>query len=494
MKHIAIYARKSVEVKDSISIDTQIEMCKNYFFDQKCEFEVFADDGYTGANTDRPAFKRLLKKIQLECFDTVICYKLDRISRRVLDIADFFELLEKKNIDFVCVKDKYDTSTPMGRAMLYFASVFAQLERETIAERVTDSMLNLAKKGCWTGGPAPTGYKLTKHEGKTYIELENPQFIKDCFNWYLQYGSLYAIHKKLKEKYDITPVNRENVRRILRSPLYVKSDIIINDYLKKNNWTVIGEPTKKGYLTYGLKTGEPMAIVSRHDAVIEPLLWLKVQEKLNNKREDFFKKDSKIYWLSGLLICPFCGKHYSIVNSAKNHYYACSSRIKRGNYKTTVNCSNNKYINAIKIEDTLQEYILTCKNYDFFKKIYKSTFLNDTDTNELEIIKNTINKNNKMIENLIDKVALLSNEAGKKILEKIEQLTNENKELNEKIENYKLYNLEMQNLKFNEEYIYENILKFDKTIEPSLKRIIAKNIFKKIIFNPFTNEMEVEFS
>lgn len=493
MKHVAIYVRKSVEVKDSVSIDTQIEMCKNYFLDQECEFEVFPDDGYSGANTDRPSFKRLNKKIQLGCFDTLICYKLDRISRRVLDIADFFELLEKKNVAFVCVKDRYDTTTPMGRAMLYFASVFAQLERETIAERVTDSMLNLAKRGCWTGGPAPTGYKIIKVDGKSYIEISNPDFIKDCFALYLELGSLYSTHKKLKDKYDIVPVNRENIRRILRSPLYVKSDSSIHDYLSQNGWNVVGEVNKNGYLTYGVTTGEPMAIVSRHKAVIEPVLWLKVQEKLDFKRDDYFKRDSKTYWLSGLLKCPFCNNHYTIVNSLKNHYYACSGRVKRGHYKTTVDCINSKYVNATKIEKVVENYITACKDYEIFKESYQPYKTNNLSVDEIDTIKNSIEKNNKMIDNLIDKVALLSNAAGEKILSKIEQITKDNETLKDKLEDLKLSALEIENTKFNENYIYENIIKFDKSMDPEMKKIVVRNIFASLIYNPIEDKLEVEF-
>jgi len=475
----AIYVRKSVEVKDSISIETQIQMCQNYFIDTECEFEIFSDDGYSGANINRPAFKRLLKKIELKCFDTLVCYKLDRISRKVLDIADIFDLLEKSNVKFICVKDNYDTSTPMGRAMLYFASVFAQLEREQTAERVTDSMLNLAKRGCWTGGPAPTGYKIIKSEGKSYIELENADFIKDCFNLYMQYSSLYSVHKILQEKYKITPKERSNIRRILRSPVYVQSSDIVSDFLKKHNWGVVGEPNSKGYLTYGVTKGDSMAIVSRHTAVIEPVLWLNVQKKLDERRESYFKKDSKVYWLSGILKCP-CGAPYAIVNSNRNAYYVCSNRLKK-------KCDNNRYVNAEYIEKEVENYIIS--NSMNFNTVYQK----EESPSAADEIKKQIEDNNRMINNLVNKIALLSNEASKALLIKIEELTQENKELTNKLEDTKLAEFEINNSKFSKEFVYSNVMKFNKDMSAEEKKIIVRNIFKSLEYDAKKDTLKVEF-
>lgn len=488
---IAIYVRKSVEVKDSVSIETQIQMCQNYFADTECEFETFSDDGYTGANIERPAFQRLLRKTQLNSFNAVVCYKLDRISRKVLDIADFFELLEKTDTKFICVKDNYDTSTPMGRAMLYFASVFAQLEREQTAERVTDSMLNLAKRGCWTGGPAPTGYGIVKLDGKSYIELDHQDFIKDCFGLYLQYSSLYKVHKVLKEKYNITPLRRENIGRILKSPVYVRSSDIVSKYLKDNGWVVVGEPNGKGYLTYGVTTGEKMAIVSKHKAVIEPILWLKVQERLQEKREDYFKKDSKVYWLSGVLKCSVCGAPYAIVNSGNGRYYACSNRLKRN--KNHQECSNNKYINAEYIENIVEEYIIANSSQENFNQIYLHSQNQNSSYALVEDIKKEIKINEDMINNLVEKVALLSNKAAASLLKKIEELTQKNEDLNNKLEDTKLNQFEIDNSKFSGEFIYENICKFSENCSTEDKRNYVRNIFKTITYNPFEKVLKVEF-
>ena len=492
---IAIYARKSVEVKDSVSIDTQIEMCKNYFIDEKeAKFEVFTDDGFTGANINRPSFRRMYRKIKLNMFDNIVCYKLDRISRSVVDIADFFEELKHTNTQFICVKDHYDTSTPMGRAMLYFASVFAQLEREQTAERVTDSMLNLAKSGCWTGGPAPFGYRIAKRSGKSYLELENADMIKDVFNTYLQYGSLYATHKLLKDKYKELPKQCGNLRRILESPMYVKSDETINEYLKDSKWIIIGGPNGSGYLTYNKtnKGNTSIAIVSQHEAVIEPTMWLKVQEKIEKRKEDFFKKDSKTYWLSGLLKCPYCGAYYILVNSGRNFYYACGNRVKRAN-KQVKRCENNKYVNAVKIESKIEKLILKLQSEHNFNNIY-SNYKEDSKSNtELTKLNKEIKQNSKMISNLVDKLALLDNISSRPLLSKITKLTNANEKFKTKIEEIKMLDLENNTKKFNKEYIKQNITSFNNNLTAKEKKSVVRNIFKEIIYDPFEDEIKIEF-
>ena len=168
---VAIYSRKSIFTGKGDSIENQIELCKEYcsrnYIDEKIEYTVYEDEGFSGGNTNRPQFQQLLKDAVAKKFNTLICYRLDRISRNVADFSTTLDTLQSNNIDFVSINEKFDTSTPMGRAMVYISSVFAQLERETIAERVRDNMLQLAKTGRWLGGQIPTGFNSEKI---TYID------------------------------------------------------------------------------------------------------------------------------------------------------------------------------------------------------------------------------------------------------------------------------------------------------------------------------------
>ena len=142
---IAIYARQSINKMDSISIETQIEECEKQL--RKGEkASVYFDKGYSGKNTDRPEFQRLLEDIRLGSISRVICYKLDRVSRSVLDFTMMMETFSRYKVDFVSCNEKFDTSTPMGRAMLSICIVFAQLERETI--RIRTRMTSFIARNC----------------------------------------------------------------------------------------------------------------------------------------------------------------------------------------------------------------------------------------------------------------------------------------------------------------------------------------------------------
>ena len=128
----AIYARQSVDKKDSISIESQIEFCKYELKGGNCK--EYTDKGYSGKNTDRPKFQELVRDIKRGLIAKVVVYKLDRISRSILDFANMMELFQQYNVEVVSSTEKFDTSTPMGRAMLNICIVFAQLERETMVK------------------------------------------------------------------------------------------------------------------------------------------------------------------------------------------------------------------------------------------------------------------------------------------------------------------------------------------------------------------------
>jgi DNA invertase Pin-like site-specific DNA recombinase len=152
----AVYARQSVDKKDSISIESQIEFCKYELKGGSCK--EYKDKGYSGKNTDRPHFQELIRDIQKGLITKVIVYKLDRISRSILDFANMMELFQQYEVEFVSSTEKFDTSTPMGRAMLNICIVFAQLERETIQKRVQDAYYSRSQKGFKMGGKPPYGF------------------------------------------------------------------------------------------------------------------------------------------------------------------------------------------------------------------------------------------------------------------------------------------------------------------------------------------------
>src|SRR5699024_10635799 len=245
---IAIYSRKSKFTEKGESIDNQIQLCKEYaykHFDNIGDFIIYEDEGFSGGDTDRPEFQKLTKDAKKKKFDVLICYRLDRISRNVSDFSGTIEELNDYDIAFVSIKEQFDTSTPMGRAMMFIASVFAQLERETIAERIKDNMYQLARSGRWLGGRTPLGFESEPVEyydnemNKIKMYMLAPikkelNIVKQLYKKYLELNSLTKlegwtfksnIKTKTGKNFDISTLNV-----ILKNPVYCIADPLIYEY------------------------------------------------------------------------------------------------------------------------------------------------------------------------------------------------------------------------------------------------------------------------
>lgn len=496
---IAIYTRKSVAVERSESISTQIEMCKKYF-KGKNEFEIFEDEGFSGGNTNRPSFKKMMSLVKLGKFDAVAVYKVDRIARNIVDFFKIFDELEKYNVKLISITEGFDPSTPSGKMMMIMLAGFADMERENIRQRVKDNMIALAKKGCYTGGFVPFGCVTVQIEGKSYLQVKDKDLIKLIFKKYYELGSLYSTQKYLKDNGFKTMSNRSSLNGLLRNPVYAKSSKEINDYFKANGYLVHGTPNGKGYITYGKTVNESMLIVSNHTAPVSADLFLKVNKMLDEKRENAIKRFSKTYWLTGTLYCPFCGGKYTIANSARKTYYLCSNRLNRKSDDSGIDpnkekCSNNKYINAEELEKKVEELIKRLDQSELFEKYYKKSVDNveDNEDNEIDILNKTFNENEVAIKNLIDKLALVSNEAAKYLVEKIDNLTEQNKEISANIDNLKLKRLE-KSTKISKEEAQDLIARFNKINDPNEKRLILNKVFEKLVYNPFEDTLDIHFN
>ena len=185
MRKDAIYARQSVDKKDSVSIETQIEKCE-VIADK--DSLIFKDKGYSGKNTDRPDLAKLISDIKENKVNRVIVYRLDRISRNIKDFYNLYSIMQEHHTEFLSVNENFDTSNPMGRAMMGILVVFAQMERENIQERVKDNYYSrISMDGRWAGGPAPYGFINAKTDDKKptlSINDEEMKIVKYCFNEY----------------------------------------------------------------------------------------------------------------------------------------------------------------------------------------------------------------------------------------------------------------------------------------------------------------------
>lgn len=236
---IAIYSRKSIYSDKSDSTANQFSMCQDYIRVKKLvgDVRLYEDEGFSGGTTKRPQFEKLIKDITDKKITHVLCYKIDRISRNVRDFSNFFSLCEDYQVSFISVSEQIDTSTPLGRAMMYVSSVFAQMERETISERVRDNMTEMSKLGVWCGGPAPLGYRRVKTiiNGKNHtileIDEEGAETVRAIFKEF-ETTSLSQMERRRKGQRSPTGAryHMNSFAKALRSPFCVQNTPEVWEY------------------------------------------------------------------------------------------------------------------------------------------------------------------------------------------------------------------------------------------------------------------------
>ncbi len=202
----AVYTRKSTEEgleMEFNSLDAQREGCEAYIVSQKAEGWVlvpdhYDDGGFSGGNLERPALRRLLVDIEKQRVDIVVVYKIDRLSRSLMDFAKLVEVFERNKVTFVSITQSFNTTNSMGRLMLNVLLSFAQFEREVIGERVRDKIAASRKKGIWMGGSVPFGYQ--SKDKKLIVREEHAEIVRHIFRRFVQLGSGTKLVRELREK------------------------------------------------------------------------------------------------------------------------------------------------------------------------------------------------------------------------------------------------------------------------------------------------------
>jgi len=202
----AIYTRKSSEegLEQSFnSLDAQREACEAFIASQRHEGwralpAAYDDGGFSGATLDRPAVQRLLNDIEANKIDTIVVYKVDRLTRSLADFAKIVEALDARGVSFVSVTQQFNTTTSMGRLTLNILLSFAQFEREVTGERIRDKIAASKRKGMWMGGTIPLGYDLK--DRKLLVNPEEAKQVNQLFEHYLELGSVARLKSLLDEK------------------------------------------------------------------------------------------------------------------------------------------------------------------------------------------------------------------------------------------------------------------------------------------------------
>lgn len=491
----AIYARQSIDKKDSISIDTQIELCRR-FADNAADCVVYSDKGWSGKNIDRPEFQRLLADVRRGIIQKIVVYKLDRISRSINDFSNLVELFRQYSVEFCSTVETFDTSTPMGRAMLGIIMVFAELERENILMRVKDNYYARGEKGLYLGGPPIYGFdKLpTRFAGvKTSVLVPNQHIhnVEYIFSAYSESRcSLGDIVKKLNDDNIPSPNgtlwDNSKISRLLRSPTYVMADADVYHYLKERGCTV-SSPAEEftgehGCFLYGKRQSNERkytnirnhtASIGLHSGIIPSYLWLEVQKKLDSNMEIKRGKRGARSWLTGLIKCGRCGYALRII---KKDYFYCSGK---ANYKA---CSGFEHEQNISDIEQAVKHQLFLK----FKEIQSVPVQADKPVQNPAVNKLKIELENisTQIDNLVEKISLTSSEIGKLLEEKLSALLIQRKELEKKIKN--------SSLTCENQLTYQEVLpllsEFDSMLIPT-RNAIAGIFIQKILL--WDNAIEI---
>jgi DNA invertase Pin-like site-specific DNA recombinase len=312
----AVYTRKSSEEgleQEFNSLDAQREACEAYIASQRSEGwalvrEQYDDGGISGGTLDRPALQRLMSDIEDGLVDVVVVYKIDRLSRSLMDFSKLVEVFDRNNVTFVSVTQSFNTTTSMGRLTLNILLSFAQFEREVTAERIRDKVKASRMKGIFMGGTPPYGYK--PKDRKLVIEDEEARNVRWIFARFLEIGSA-------------TELAREVVRKGIRTP---RGNAMSKNFLYRmlNNRAYIGEAVHKG-------TG----YAGEHERLIDQRTWDHVQSILKESprlRASNTRAETPAL-LKGLLFGPD-GAAFSPTHTRKGdrlyRYYVSQTVLKHG--------------------------------------------------------------------------------------------------------------------------------------------------------------------
>ncbi len=325
-----IYARQSVERQDSISIEMQIELCKKRLPTGE-ECEVYTDRGCTGTNTRRHEYRRMVGDIRTGRLSGIIVYKLDRISRSLLDFARLSEELSKHHVKLCSCSEELDSSSPMGQMIIRLLIMFAEMEQQMISQRIRDNYRARAEKCLPLGGVPPYGYN--RDWTVNAKEAENVELI---YRLLLRGMSLDSIARKMNSKGIESPSGGKwsgvQISRQLKNIAYAKPDESLLSWLKTAGYQILGSETD--YIAQGGcikvdRQGSKYAAKSAHEPIITSEKWLAAQDILLSRKPSANGGSGSTSWLQGFTLCGKCGSSCYVRSNGKGYpyiYMVCRGR------------------------------------------------------------------------------------------------------------------------------------------------------------------------
>lgn len=422
-----IYCRQSLEKKDSLSVEGQEDKCKAMLGGEP--YELYVDKGWSGKNINRPAFQKVMKLIKQNKVKRLVTYRLDRLSRSIIDFSELVCLFEEHDVTFISSSENIDLSSAAGKLMANILSVFAEFERNSIQERTKDSYYRRLESGIFTGGTV-TGFDIIKtnyngHNVSTLKQNKDINLIKRIFELYHSTeGSIYNVTLKMNKEYQ-TNYHTSQIGRMLRNPVYVKVDASIYNYYKVKGVTITNDiddfTNNKGCFLLNKKEfkNNPSKCTlypSIHEGFIDAKLFLAVQKKLEDNSFTKRKNTGKLTWLVNVK-CNKC--HYSAQpspNGSKVYYVRCVNRLRAGT------CEGISSVKLTDVEEVVRTSVLN-KLEELRNINIQSNVLSDNKNNARRTeIDNELLSITYKIDTYLEKLLLASDSLVNVINEKVNQL------------------------------------------------------------------------
>ncbi len=319
----AIYTRVSTETQaeEGFSLDAQIERLTSYCDSQGWEvYDIYTDEGMSAKSTDRPELKRMMSDIQKKRVDVVLVYKLDRLTRNVMDLHKLIQELERHGIGFKSATEVFDTTSAMGRLFITIVAALAQWERENLAERTKMGQIEMTRQGKWSGGTPAFGYDYT--DGQLIVNESQAVVVRELFNRYISGHGMKKLLQWLNDPDHPQTSPRKRwtfnaIRYVLRNPLYA------------------------GYVRYGYRDQggrrqkEFITHLGIHEPIIDEQTWHLAAKTREERSKMPLRSGTGTFPFSGVLRCGLCGSALSgrtVYRSTKDEssprrYYVCSERM-----------------------------------------------------------------------------------------------------------------------------------------------------------------------
>lgn len=306
LKKAALYIRVSTHHQlDKDSLPFQRQELINYSTHALSisDYVIFEDAGYSAKNTQRPEYQHMMSRIRSGEFTHLLVWKIDRISRNLLDFSDMYQELKEYDVSFISKNEQFDTSNAIGEAMLKIILVFAELERQMTSERVSKIMLDRATKGLWNGAPCPLGYKWDEDKGFPVIDDNEAIVINHIYSVYEETESTVKVMHFLN-------ANNHKTKRGGKWTTKVIADIIRNPFYK-GTYRYNYRESARGKIK---KQEDWILVDNNHAAIITNELWdkcNKIMDKNAKRNVAFYREKANIHVLAGLIKCGECGVGYS---------------------------------------------------------------------------------------------------------------------------------------------------------------------------------------